>query len=59
MDPRVWGVTVAKLLQYSGSRVEHKDWFSQYQMIYSRLKMGEFQFRFQDLVKTGDWLFTG
>ena len=37
---------VAKLLQYSGSRIEQRDGFSSYQMIYSRLKMGEFQFGF-------------
>ena len=37
--PKFPPTAVAKLLQYSGSRIEHRDEFSSYQMIYSRLKM--------------------
>ena len=37
--PKFPPTTVVTLLQYSGSRIEHKDEFSSYQMIYSRLKM--------------------
>ena len=42
---------VAKLLQYSGSRVELRDGFSSYKMICSDSKWC-FLFGFQDFVKT-------
>ena len=37
--PKFPPTAIAKLLQYSGSRIEHRDGFSSYQMIYNRLKM--------------------
>ena len=51
--PKIPPTTVAELLQYSGSRVEHKDEFSSYKMICSDGQNGEFGLDFKVLVKTG------
>ena len=45
---------VAKLLQYSGSRVEHRDGFSSYKRFTVKAKNGEFNLDFGVLVKTGE-----
>ena len=44
---------ILELLQYNGSRVEHKDGFSSYKMICSDGQNGEFGLDFKVLVKTG------
>ena len=43
--------TVVKLLQYSGSRVEHRDEFSLHKCFAVRFKNGEFQFGFLRFAK--------
>ena len=45
-------IAVAKLLQYSGSRVEHRDGFSSHKMICSDSKMMNFHFGFKAWLKT-------
>ena len=45
---------VAKLLQYSGSRVEHRDGFSLYKRFAVKSKMVNLVLDFQVWVKTGE-----
>ena len=45
---------IAKLLQYSGSRVEHRDGFSSYKRFAVKSKMVNLVLGFQVWVKTGE-----
>ena len=49
--PKFPPTSVVKLLQYNGSRVEHRDGFSSYKRFTMRFKNGEFQFGFSGLGK--------
>ena len=46
IKPKFPPTAVAKLLQYSGSRVEHRDEFSLHKLFTVKLENGEFQFGF-------------
>ena len=56
--PKFPPTAVAKLLQYSDFRVEHRDEFFLHKLFTVKLKNGELNLDFQVWVKTGDWLFT-